>query len=100
MLKYEVEKYLISDNLAKLKRLEVNILSEMLSITRILPENLSEIQKASLDDLQIKLGDLYKLRAEGAFIRLMQRCLNMENRRLTIFLSLRKTGLSQILFFR
>lgn len=75
LLKYEIGKYLrkCSGNLAKSKRLEeINIVSEISSISKILPENLSDSQR-TLVDLQIKLDDLYKLRAEGAFIRSRQR---------------------------
>lgn len=72
---YEIVNYLrkCSANLTKIKRLEeANIVSEILSISKILPGNLPSSQKTYLVDLQIKL---YKLRAEGAFIRSRQRCL-------------------------
>ncbi len=78
LLKYEIGKYLrkCSGNLAKLKCLEeANIVREISFITKILPENLSDSQRTCLVDLQIKLDDLYKLRAEGAFVRSRQRWL-------------------------
>lgn len=52
--KWEIFKK-ISSNLAKSKRVEeMKVVSEISSITKILSENLSDIQKAYLVDLQIK----------------------------------------------
>ncbi len=93
LLKYEIGKYLrkCSGNLAKLKRLEeANIVSEISFITKILPENLSDIQRTCLVDLQIKLDDLYKLRAEGAFIRSRQRWLEHGEQMSSYFFKLEK----------
>jgi len=93
LLKYEIGKYLrkFSSNLAKLKRLEeVSIVSEISSITKILPENRSDSQRNYLIDLQIKLDVLYKLRAEGAFIRSRQRWLEHREQMSSYFFKLEK----------
>lgn len=58
--------------------------------SRPLPENLTDSQKAYLVDLQMKLDDLFKLRAEGAFIRSRQRWLECGEQMSSYFFKLEK----------
>ncbi len=70
--KYEIGKYIrtFCSDLAKKKKIEENIV--VCRITNLLSNNvdgLLECEKAELADLQHKLDNLYKHKAEGAFIR-------------------------------
>ncbi len=71
--KYETSKYIrtFCSDLSKKKKIDENIVA--CRITNLLStdvDSLLECEKAELADLQHKLDNLYKHKAEGAFIRL------------------------------
>jgi len=51
------------------KEAENKIMTELISLSSLLPENLSEAQRAELQTLQLQLDQLYIGKAKGAFIR-------------------------------
>lgn len=72
LLKYEISKYLrrYGSLHAKSKRLfEEEVISEITALSSLPPGSLSEQQHLRLLDLQNKLDEIYKTKAEGAFIR-------------------------------
>lgn len=55
--------------LAKLRKAEEEaVISEIAAITHGPPENLSNVEAALLSKLQNQLDDIYKCKAEGAFV--------------------------------
>ncbi len=72
LLKFELRKLLMEAgaNIKKNKKKEENnLMTELISLSSILPENLSENQRVQLQALQLKLDQLYINKAKGAFIR-------------------------------
>ncbi len=62
--------------MAKCKRAEeTNIIVEITKLVNTCPENLLDYEKLLLSDLQIKLDELYRRKAEGAFVRSRRRWL-------------------------
>ncbi len=94
LLKYEIGKYMrkYGSNLAKSRRKEVeNITSEMTSLTSFPPDSLSAKDRLRLTELQTKLDDLYKCKAEGAFVRSRQKWLEEGEQMTSYFFKLEKS---------
>lgn len=72
LLKFDIGKFMRSygSALAKLRKAEEEaVISEIAAITHGPPENLSNVETALLSKLQNQLDDIYKCKAEGAFVR-------------------------------
>ncbi len=88
LLKYELGKFFrkYSSDLAKRRRAEEEeVLHKIAFFTSKPIEALNESDKTELIDLQHKLDEIYKLKAEGAFVRSRKK---KENRTQHIFLDL------------
>lgn len=71
IFKYELRNFLrkAGANMVKNSEKEENcLLSELVSLSSTLPENLSEEQRAKLQTLQLQLDQIYIKKAKGAFI--------------------------------
>lgn len=78
LLKFEVTKYLrkFGSRLATYKRaVETAIIVEITKLTNKCPDSLLNKEKILLSVLQIKLDELYRRKAEGAFVRSRRRWL-------------------------
>jgi len=72
LLKFEVTKYLrkFGSQIAKHKRAkETEIVVEITKLVNKCRDDLMDEENLQLSDLQIKLDDLYRKKAEGAFVR-------------------------------
>lgn len=81
LFKFEAAKYLReygSSAAKQRKNEEINVITGISALTQIPPENLSEEDKTDLASQQSKLNDIYKLKAEGAFVRSRRRWLEGE----------------------
>uniref|UniRef100_A0A3Q3BIJ9 Reverse transcriptase domain-containing protein n=1 Tax=Kryptolebias marmoratus TaxID=37003 RepID=A0A3Q3BIJ9_KRYMA len=93
LLKFELSKFLrtYTSSFAKTKRAEEeNVISEITSITQKIPENLSENEHSRLIYLQNKLDDIYRMKAEGAFVRSRKRWLEEGEQNSAYFFRLEK----------
>lgn len=70
------------------KKEENNLIAELISLSSMLPENMSEIQRARLQTLQLKLVQLHISKAKGAFIRSKAKWLEQ---RVSLFFQIRET---------
>lgn len=92
LLKFQLRKLLMETG-AKLKKKEKkkeenNLIAELISLSSMLPENMSEIQRAHLQTLQLKLVQLHISKAKGAFIRSKAKWLEQ---RVSLFFQIRET---------
>lgn len=79
-------------NIAKLKRAqEENIISTIAYLSSRFPNSLSVEESNTLFEYQHKLDDLYKLRAEGAFVRSRRRWLEEGEQNSAYFFRLEKS---------
>ena len=72
LLKFELRTYFMKRgaNMKKDNKKDENeLIAEIISLSSMLPDNMSEIQRAQLQTLQLKLDQLYISKAKGAFIR-------------------------------
>lgn len=77
---------------AKAKRAEEeNLISEITSITQEIPGNLIESEHGHLISLQNKFDDIYRLKAEGAFVRSRRRWLEEGEQNTAYFFRLEKS---------
>lgn len=72
------------------KRDENELIAEIISLSSMLPENMSEVQKANLHTLQLKLDQLYISKAKGAFIRSRAKWLEEGEQNSSYFFKLEK----------
>lgn len=94
LLKHEISKYMrrYGSLYAKSRRLlEEQVISEITSLSSLPPGSLSEEENLKLYDLQNKLDDINKAKAEGAFIRSRQKWLEQEEQMTAYFFRLEKT---------
>lgn len=100
LLKFEFRKYLrkFSSTLAIAQRLmEEKVVQENWSFSSIANVNLLDGQRLRLTEQQNKLDNMYRTRAQGAFIRSRQKWLEYEEQMFTYFLNLKSLGLNSIL---
>ncbi len=93
LLKFELSKFLkaYESSIVKAKKAEEeNLISEITSITQNIPGNLTESEHQHLINLQNKLGDIYRLKAEGAFVRSRKRWLEEGELNTAYFFQLKK----------
>lgn len=72
LLKFELRKLLMQAgaNIMKdRKKNENSLMTELISLSSVMPDDMSENQRAQLQTLQLKLDQLYISKAKGAFIR-------------------------------
>ena len=72
LFKFEVSKFLrdFGTSLSKSRKIEeTNVISRITTLTQTSPENLSENDLQELISVQNKLDDIYRRKAEGAFVR-------------------------------
>lgn len=72
LLKFEIEKYLrqYGSSLAKLrKEKDTKVITKIATLTQCMPEDLTEDDKQELTEQQLKLDEIYRVKAEGAYVR-------------------------------
>lgn len=58
------------DPLAKLrKEEETKVITKVAALTQCVPEDLTEDDKQELTEQQLKLDEMYRVKAEGAYVR-------------------------------
>ncbi|XP_035986174.1 uncharacterized protein LOC118559590 [Fundulus heteroclitus] len=93
LLKYELRKMLMKTGaeIAKRKRkVESEVVKEIILLNNVLPENLSEEQKIRLNHLQLNLDNIYISKAKGAYIRSRQKWLEEGEKNSSYFFRLEK----------
>lgn len=91
--KSEVSKFLrdIGTSFSKSRKIEeTNVISRITALTQISPENLSENDLQELISLQNKLDDIYRMKAEGAFVRSRRKWLEEGERNSAYFFQLER----------
>uniref|UniRef100_A0A3B5R4M7 Reverse transcriptase domain-containing protein n=1 Tax=Xiphophorus maculatus TaxID=8083 RepID=A0A3B5R4M7_XIPMA len=94
LLKFEVTKYFreFGTSLSKSRRdEETNVISRITEITQISPENLSENDLKDLIIQQNKLNEIYRRKAEGAFVRSRRKWLEEGEQNTAYFFQLERT---------
>ena len=93
LLKFEVAKFLrkYSSHLAKSRRKdEENVVSVISALSQRPPETLSDSENLTLAEFQNKLDEIYKLKAEGAFVRSRQKWIEKGEQNSSYFFKLEK----------
>lgn len=93
LFKFEVSKYLreFGTSLSKSRKIEeTNVISKITALTQISPENLSENDLQELISQQDKLNDIYRMKAEGAFVRSRRKWLEEGERNSAYFFQLER----------
>ncbi len=94
LLKFELSKFLRTycSSIAKTKKAEEeNIISEITSLTQKNIATLAENESHHLMDLQLQLDNLYRLKAEGAFVRSRRRWMEEGEQNTAYFFRLEKS---------
>lgn len=101
LFKYEVSKYLrqYGSTLSKLRTAEeTDVITRISALTQIKPEDMSETDIQDLHLQQNKLNELYRNRAEGAFVRSRRQWLEEGEQNSAYFFQLEKHRKKQIQF--
>ncbi len=77
---------------------ETNVVSRITALTQILPENLSENDLQDLILQQNKSNDIYRMKAEGAFVRSRRKWLEEEEQNTAYFFQLERLVVKPVLF--
>lgn len=95
LLKFDISKFMrrYGSELAKLRKAEEEaVVSEIAAVTQGSPENLSNADAALLCKLQNQLDDIYKRKAEDAFVRSRRRWMEQGEQNSAYFLRLEKSN--------
>ena len=94
LLKFEIAKYLrkYGSSLAKLRNEEeTKVITKIASLTQCMPDDLTEDDKQELTEQQLKLDEIYRLKAEGAYVRSRKQWLEEGEQNTAYFFRLEKS---------
>ncbi len=94
LLKFEIAKYLrqYGSSLAKLrKEEETKVITKIATLTQCMPEDLTEDDKQELTEQQLKLDEIYRVKAEGAYVSSRKQWLEEGEQNTAYFFRLEKS---------